>query len=287
MEIEIDLAAVQEYCPPERSHPLAACSPYSGLAFSQRLCDPDTGLDLAPLVGRTLRNQCQALSSHAVRCRNATTFDYRYCYVHLLKFFRLMIAPTTIPGVTGWGLFAVDARRFSELGLDASTKRPVCDASLVLFSRNEHIGGPDCYFVGEQVPVEEHAQRYPEDNCGMYVLNGATEATMLDGLVARSILQFSNDALNVQDPLYRRNYISRRTQKPVMLMPDYPVVMNADGVPYLNTTALIARGPITHGQEIFWSYFGSPAASKARNGKYKPAESYWQAANMQFNTSKK
>ncbi|MDE2255282.1 MAG: hypothetical protein KGL42_13615 [Betaproteobacteria bacterium] len=279
--MQINLAHVQDYCPPEPDHALAGRTPFCGLAFSQRLCDPDSGRDLPPLTGRTLRNQCQALRASGRRCRNCTTFDYRFCWVHVLKFFRLMIAPTTIPGVRGYGLFAVDPQRFLELGgLDAD-KRPVRDDAYVLFNRNEHIGGTTCCFVGEQLPADEHAARYPDTTCGTYVLQGVDAAHMLDGLVARTVLQFSNDAVNVRDPLYRRNYINRRTQRHVLVMPEYPVVMNADGVAYETTTALIARGPITHGQEIFWSYSGSPAACKTRDGHFKRSESYWQAANMQ------
>lgn len=273
------LENVQQYVPPERDHPLAERTPFSGLEFRQRRIDGRTRQELPPLVGRTIRSQCQAVTAQGKRCRRCTTFDYRYCWVHVMTLFRLMVAPTTVPGLKGWGLFAVDPRRYAELGLDPH-KRPVRDDSLVLFARNEVIGGDHCYFVGELVPLDEHERRHPPGSCGAYVLGyDGDEEHMLDGLVARTVEQFSNDAVNLNDPLYRRNYISRRTQRPVMVMPDYPVVMNADGVAHGGSTALVARGPITHGQEIFWSYSGSPAASKNRRGRFVKNESYWSGLN--------
>jgi hypothetical protein len=264
---------VEQYVPPEPTHPLFGRNPHTGLSFSH----PRT--DSTALVGRTLRNQCQGLSAAGPRCTNCTTFDYRYCWKHLLKFFCLMIAPTTIPGLRGWGLFAVDPQRFVDLGLD-SHRRPVTDPATVVWERGDIVGGEECYFVGEQLPEKPFAWRYNEGTCGDYVLQGVSERTMLDGLVARTVLQFSNDAVNVADPLMRRNYIDSRTQQPVMVMPDYPVVMNADGVAYgETTTVLIARGPITHGQEIFWSYAGSTRPSKSRTGNYVPTDTYWSALN--------
>ena len=237
------------YVPPDAYHPLALSpTPLCGLHWHQQ------GTQLS---GRTLRSQCTSLVKHDMRCHRSTTFDYRYCHVHLRELFSLMICPTTIPGLKGWGCFAVKKDEYIKLGLD-NQKRPVPAPKCVVFRRGDLIGGVGCFFIGEYVTSHEVERRYPDPLCGDYVIGEGK--LLIDGQVARTVLQFSNDAINVKTGL-------RNT-------PDWPIVQNADGVEFEGRIYLVALKDISHGEEITWNYSGDTpegqdywAASNHRNGQ--------------------
>ena len=239
------------YVPPDPYHPLALSpTPLCGLPWHQK------GTELS---GRTLRTQCTFLENkQGARCHRSTTFDYRYCHVHLRELFNLMICPTTIPGLKGWGCFAVTKEEYNKSGLD-NQKRPVLNEKCVVFRKGELIGGDNCFFVGELISTSEAERRYPDPLCGDYLIGEHKQ--LIDGQVARTVLQFSNDALNVKTGL-------RNTPKYIK-MPDWPIVQNADGVEFEGRIYLVALKNICHGEEITWNY----------SGDSKVGQDYWAASN--------
>jgi hypothetical protein len=216
------------------------------------------------LRGRTLVSQCSVFDPHGHRCKNSTTFDYRYCHRHLRQMFRLGVFPTSVPGLRGYGLYAVDPAEFERLGLDAD-RRPVQNPRHRVWAADELIGGPECVFVGELVSGREIDRRYPFPVGGDYVIGD--DNYTIDGQVGRTILQFSNDAINLNDQRRRRNLPGR------ICMRDWPVIQNAEGVEVgRGNTGLLALANICHGQEIFWNYSGDDP---------KTDTDYWSAPNHQ------
>mgnify|MGYP001295766455 CR=1 FL=1 len=248
------LAQCKGYVAPEPTHRLSRQPALSGLKWHQR------GTQLG---GRTLVSQCSVFEG-GQRCRRSTTFDYRYCHRHLAEFYSLGVFPTSVPGLKGYGLYAINPAELARLGLDAE-RRPVQNRDLVVFRPNEAIGGRECVFVGEALSDREGDRRYPYPLGGDYVI-GDDHGT-IDGQVARTVLQFSNDAINLKDAQRRRNLPDQ------VCMPEWPVVQNAEGVAFGPTdTGLVAIDDIFHGQEVFWSYSGDGA---------DPDGDYWSAPNHQ------
>ena len=172
-----------------------------------------------------------------------------------------MVAPTLIPNLKGWGLYAINPK---ELILDAN-RRPV-KKPITVFQKRTIIGGVGCYFVGELVTERELSRRYAGYICGDYVLEGDRPRQFIDGQVGRTVLQFSNDAINLGDRDKRRNLPDK------IVMPNWPVIQNAEGVKYGQHIYLVALTDINHGDEIYWSYSGDPVEEDT---------DYWTAPNHQ------
>lgn len=249
--MQFQLCNCQGYVPPEAFHELAGVTPLCGLKWQQ---------NGTSLKGRTLRTQCTYITEHR-RCPNSTTFDYRYCHQHLRMLYSLIVCPTTIPNLKGWGLFAVNPKRYETLGLD-KTRRPIRDPNCVVIRKGNMVGGLNCYFVGEYITDYEAGKRYPKNVCGDYVIDDS--GGLIDGQVARTVLQFSNDAVNLYDSARRRNTPNN------ICMPNWPIIQNADGIDVNGRVHLCALQDIYHGDEIFWSYSGD-----GDNGE----NDYWKASN--------
>jgi hypothetical protein len=241
------------YVAPEKNHRLADRSPLSGIPWAQ------TGTHFA---GRTLRSQCSAFIDDQ-RCQNATDFDYRFCWHCLMQRYRLMVAPTTLPGLKGWGLFACDPKAYR---LDAETKRPQVDSSHVVFQEGDIVGGPWCYFTGEYVTDRELDARYPHDITADYVVCEGNHRN-IDGQIARTVLQFANDAICLATG--QRNTPDR------IVMHDWPV-QNAESAVIDHRFCLIALTDIHQGAEILWDYTGGET----------DGPNYWSGSNKISSPSK-
>ncbi len=236
------------YVAPEKNHRLAGRSPLSGIPWAQ------TGTQFS---GRTLRSQCSAFID-SERCQNATDFDYRFCWRCLMQRYSLMVAP----GLKGWGLFACDPAVYKLDGV-----RPQADSAHTVFHAGEIVGGPWCYFTGEYVTDRELDARYPADITADYVVAEGAHRN-IDGQVARTVLQFANDAICTATGL--RNTPDR------IVMHDWPV-QNAESAIIDRRFCLVAIADIHQGDEILWDYTGGDIAGP----------NYWSGTNKKNSSPSK
>lgn len=206
------------------------------------------------------RLKCQWRDCRHRSCRE----DYRYCRHHLETGLHLRVSQSRIPGV-GLGLFAV-ANRFRDVRTSV-VKRAV------VFDVGDRIGS----FEGEVIDNAEFEHRYKNsDGFAEYVL-AIDDSRSHDETTKRTALSYANDAVDVHDPMLRRNYV---TQGPtpyetyiVWHRPEWPHVINAvcryDSE--RDCASLYALGPISHGEEILFSYGGINGASKTPRGTWLAA----------------
>lgn len=241
MAARFKLSNVLEYEAPALDHPL-----YHMPVFS-----PD---------GK-LQSQCSHRDNGGARCVESTGYDYRICNTHLHTICKLVVAPSRIPGA-GLGLFAAHPNRNTDPG-SRPTREPID-----VFAAEEEIADG---FRGEVITLAEYWRRGTHE----YVLEYDTPARLIDERFARTVLSYSNDAINLRDrQLRRNNYTSRfhvRTR-----MDDWPFVNNvsasrptADGLIHLQAIC-----DVLHGDEIMWTYDGSDAALRNKRGHWQ-RQSYW------------
>jgi hypothetical protein len=233
--------------------------------------EEEGGGDLLIELNGVLRSQCSHRLSRGrrkgERCRHLTRYDYRLCDEHLAKDLGLVVARSRIQGA-GMGLYACDYRLLPRRYLRTADERdpPNQRPSHRIFSRDELVG----HFAGEIIDGDEYESRYKRFNgFAAYVL-GITPKLSHDESMARTALSYANDGVDLADAQLRRNYFHKSGA--------HVVWHNLSSSAVINTyckydrehgrACLHTLGPVTHGEELLWSYSGEHQPSRDERGRW-------------------
>jgi hypothetical protein len=130
--------------------------------------------------------ECSLNKKQCPYCSKENLCDYPYgiCRDHLQSEMNLQIRPTTLPGVSGYGLFAFN-------GDENDTKSVIFKGIKKRSSRDDTPGQNICKYDGELMTVKEHATRYKDKLYGPYTFSNSDDK-ILDAACQRSPASFIN-----------------------------------------------------------------------------------------------
>lgn len=180
---------------------------------------------------------CTAHKANGQPCKLKSCYEWKYCWVHLLKFAKVRIAESTIKiqgQSIGLGLFARTNRPLAVdllARLRSNRGRAEEKKQYLVFKKNEIIGN----YQGEIVTKEQLDQRYDyKDEQGQlheqvapYAIT-SEDGSIMDALCKRNFVAYANDPYNSN--------------------------LQANSTMNENTRTLIASRNIWQGEEILWNY---------------------------------